>query len=339
LLAFSGVQGARIRTVVVGLGPIGLAAARFALERPSLDLVAAVDLDPARQGRDLGELLDWPPAGLLVEPDAEAALARHQPDVAILCTASQLPPMMPLLLACARAGVDVVSSCEELLLPDLRHPDLAAELDAAARAGGATILGTGVNPGFVLDFLPVAASGVCREVRSVRARRVVDAATRRLPLQRKVGAGITGEEFAARAAAGTIGHVGIRESAALVARALGWGPEAVEEDLEPVIADRRMETEHLVVEAGRVAGIRNRARALASDLVVVELDLAMYVGAPDPGDEIDLDADPPVSLRLQGGVPGDRATAAILVNSVRQVAAAPPGVTTVVDLPPPRPMR
>lgn len=327
----------RLRVLPVGLGPIGLATVRLALSRRSLQVVGAVDLDPVKVGQDLGALLELPePTGVAVTADLDEALASLRPDAVLLCTSSFLPAVREDLLRCARAGVSVVSSCEELLLPELQHPALAAEIDAAAREGGATILGTGVNPGFVLDFVPVVASAVAYEVRRVVGLRVVDAGKRRLPLQKKVGAGLTAEEFGARAAAGTLGHIGLRESVALVGRALGLALDEVTQTVEPVLAGEERRTAFLTVPAGAVAGIRNRGFGRARGETVVELDLQMYVGAPDPRDEIFLEGDPPVHLRFEGGIMGDSATAAILVNSTRQVVDAPPGLKTILDVAPPR---
>ncbi len=326
-----------LRVLSVGLGPIGLEAARLALAGRSLELVGAVDLDPEKAGRDLAELLGLDEAtGLRVERDLAAALARARPDVAILCTGSTVPAVLADVERIVRAGAGVVCSCEELLWPALQHPELARRLDAAARSGGSAILGTGVNPGFVLDFLPVVLSGVSRRVERVRGVRILDAAARRLPLQKKVGAGLAVEEFRRLVAAGRLGHVGMRESVALIGHALGFDLDEVTQTVEPVVAERRIETAHLVVEPGRAAGIRNLGFGRSGGETRVELVLEMYVGAPDPRDEIFLEGDPPLHLAIEGGTPGDAATAAILVNSLAGVAAAPPGLKTVLDLPPPR---
>ncbi|HVS03899.1 MAG TPA: dihydrodipicolinate reductase [Thermoanaerobaculia bacterium] len=326
-----------LRVVTVGLGPIGATTTRIVLERRSLRLVAAVDSDPAKQGRDLAEVLELEaPTGVIVGGDLAEALQRHEPDVLLLCTSSFFPEVRRDLLLAAAAGVDVVSSCEEMLLPDLSHPELAREIHEAAVAGGATLLGTGVNPGFVLDFLPVLATAVSREVVHVRGLRIVDAGTRRLPLQRKVGAGLSVDEFGERVAAGRLGHIGMRESVALVGRALGIELDEVTQTVEPVVADSDRSTRFLTIPAGSVAGIRNEGVGRQRGEVRVQLQLQMYVGAPEPRDEVFLLGRPNLHLRIDGGVAGDEATAAILVNSLRQVVAAPPGLKTVLDLPPPR---
>lgn len=328
------------RLVSYGLGPIGLAVADLVLQKSNLELVGAIDVDPAKAGVDLHELLGRSgESGVTVEADSAAVLERTKPDAILHCTSSFLPVVVEQLADAARAGVNIVSSSEELLVPDLQHPELAARIDEAARAGGATVLGTGVNPGFSMDFMAIVATAVCHDVRSVRCVRVVDAGTRRLPLQRKVGASLTVDEFREQEKTGRFGHIGMRESVALVGRALGFELDSIRQTLEPVVATQTHETEFLTVANGDVAGIHNMGYGERGGETLVELDLSMYVGAPDPRDEVFLSGSPDLHVRVEGGIPGDPATAAILVNTVPQVIAAPPGLMTVVDLPPPRVVR
>jgi len=328
------------RLVSYGLGPIGLAVADLALSKSNLEIVGAVDVDPDKVGTDLHELLGRPDkSGVVVEDDAAAVFARTKPDAILHCTASFLPVVVDQLVDAARAGVNIVSSSEELLVPDLQHPEIAARIDEAAREGGATVLGTGVNPGFSMDFMAVVATAVCHDVRGVRCVRVVDAGTRRFPLQRKVGASLSVEEFREQEKTGRFGHIGMRESVALVGRALGFELDSIRQTLEPVIATQTHETEFLTVERGAVAGIHNMGYGERAGETVVELDLSMYVGAPDPRDEVFLSGSPDLHVRYEGGIPGDPATAAMLVNSVSQVIGAAPGLVTTVDLPPPRLVR
>lgn len=254
----------------------------------------------------------------------------------LLCTSSFLTDVREDVLLLASAGVHVVTPCEEMLVPELQHPEIAAEIDRAARQGGATVVGTGVNPGFVLDLLPIVLSGACRTVRRIRGRRVVDAATRREPLQRKVGAGLTAEEFAERLRGGRMGHQGMRESVALIDRALGLGLDSIEQTVEPVLAERRITTDFLTVESGQVAGVKNIGSGRRGGELVVELDLRMYVGAAAPRDEIEIDGEPPLRMALEGGVAGDVATAAILVNTLPRAVEARPGLLTILDLAPAR---
>jgi hypothetical protein len=326
-----------IRAVSFGLGPIGLAAARLALQKTSIQLVGAIDIDPNKIGKDLGDLLELgKKTGVVVEGDAEAALRRLQPDVMLHCTSSFMPMVKDQLLLAARCGVDVVSSTEELLVPEFQHPALAKELDAAALAAGVSFLGTGVNPGYAMDFIAVVASAVTFDVQAVKCTRVVDAGTRRLPLQRKVGASLTKAEFQAQMATGKFGHIGMRESVALLARALDFKVDKIEQTVEPVIAVEDHKTPFLTVKEGQVAGIRNHGYGYIGKRLVLHLDLSMYVGAPDPRDEVVLESTPPIHLKFHGGIAGDQATAAILVNNLHGVVAAPPGLRTVLDVAPPR---
>lgn len=330
----------KISVASFGLGPIGLAVAKLISTKSGLKLVGAIDVDPEKIGKDLGELIGLREAmGVEVSSDAAAVFERCRPDVIVHCTSSFLPVVGEQLEGAARAGVNIVSSSEELLVPDLQHPEIAARIDEAAREGGATVLGTGVNPGFVMDFMAAVGSAVCADVQSVRCERVVDAGTRRLPLQRKVGAGLTPEEFEEKKRAGRFGHIGLCESVALVGRALGFDLDSTEQTLEAMVADTEHVTPFLSVEAGRVAGIHNVGLGRRDGDLLVELDLKMYVGAPDPHDEVRLRGSPDVTMRFEGGIPGDGATAAILVNSIAQVVACEPGLKTVLDLAPPRLMR
>jgi 2,4-diaminopentanoate dehydrogenase len=326
-----------VRVVSFGLGPIGLAAARLALQKSSLQLVGAIDIDPQKAGKDLGDLLELGrKTGVAVEGDAEKALKRLQPDVMLHCTSSFMPAVKDQLLLAARCGVDVVSSTEELLVPEFQHPALAKELDAAAKAAGVSFLGTGVNPGYAMDFVAVVASAVTFDVTAVQCTRVVDAGTRRLPLQKKVGAGLSKAEFDAQMATGRFGHIGMRESVALLARALDFKVDKIEQTVAPVMAEREQKTPFLTVKAGQVAGIRNHGFGFVAGKQVLHLDLSMYVGAPDPRDEVVLSSTPPIHLKFHGGIAGDQATAAILVNNLHGVVAAPPGLRTVLDVAPPR---
>ena len=326
-----------VRAVSFGLGPIGLAAARLALQKTTVQLVGAIDIDPAKIGKDLGDLLELgKKTGVVVEGDAEKALQRLQPDVMLHCTSSFMPMVKDQLLLAARCGVDVVSSTEELLVPEFQHAALAKELDAAAKAGGVSLLGTGVNPGYAMDFVAVIASAVTFDVQAVKCTRVVDAATRRLPLQKKVGAGLTKKEFQEQMATGRFGHIGMRESVALMARALDFKLDKIEQSVEPVIAAEDHKTPFLTVKDGQVAGIRNHGYGYIGKRPVLHLDLSMYVGAPDPRDEVVLESTPPIHLKFLGGIAGDQATAAILVNNLHGIVAAQPGLRTVLDVQPPR---
>lgn len=323
------------RVVQFGLGPIGLECVRTLLAKSNgIELVGAIDIDPAKAGKDVAELLGQSePTGVLVQADAAACLAETKPDVVVHTTSSFLASMYDQLLLCARAGAHVVSSTEELAYPYRRHPAISAELDRVARENGVTLLGTGVNPGYAMDALALMATGVCSDVHRVAIHREVDAGKRRLPLQRKVGAGITTEAFEAKKATGQFGHIGLVESLYMVAAGLGWEIDEMTEELEPVVSGKQVVTPYLTVESGQVAGIHHHAHGFVNGQEVLTLDLRMFVGAENPRDAVSVTGNPPIELEVKGGIFGDTATVAALVNGIPLVAEAGPGLKTVKDVP------
>jgi hypothetical protein len=322
-----------IRVVCYGLGPIGMGIARLAARRSGIAIVGAIDVDPRKVGRDLGELLGGDALGVMVSDDAPHTLASTRPEAVLHATSSSLASVADQLVAIAEAEANAVSTCEELSYPWTAQPQLAAELDAAARRSGVTLLGTGVNPGYAMDALPLMLTAPCASVEGVRVLRVVDAAQRRGPLQHKVGAGLTPEAFEAQVRAGTVRHVGLPESLHMLATGLGWRLERTEDTIGAVLADRPIATAFVQVAKGQVAGVRQVARGFVGQREVLNLELRMYVGAPDPQDTVEIAGDPPVRMTIAGGLHGDVATAAIVVNAVPGVVRATPGLASMADIP------
>jgi 4-hydroxy-tetrahydrodipicolinate reductase len=322
-----GLGGAVIRVGVVGLGAIGREVVKAVLARPGLRLAAAAD--PVLAGRDAGEVSGAEPAGVAVAASVEEALAREV-DVALVLTTSGVAEMLPIVGAAAARSVDVVSTCEDLAYADFATPELARRIDALARAAGITVLGTGVNPGFVMDRLPLTLAAACVRVDAVRVERVVDAAKRRGPLRAKVGADLTAEQFRDGVAAGQLGHRGLAESCALIGLGLGTPFDDIRTTIEPVVTDAAHPRPGIVV--GRVAGLRQSAVGFHAGREVARLDLEMSVGAPDPHDRVVVDGDPPLDVLVRGGTHGDRATVGTVLSAIPAVIAAPPGLKTVLDL-------
>ncbi len=315
----------------IGLGPLGRGVLADAIARGLGPVVAAVD--PAHAGRELVELVPTAPAGLVVAASVEE-LAQVPFGRALVTTQSDLELCMETFRPLLARGVDVVSSCEELLWPWLRHPILAQELHQRCVRGRGRLIGTGVNPGFVMDFLPAVLSGATHRVERAEIARVQDATTRRLPFQKKIGAGLSPAAFEAAAAAGTLRHVGLGESLALVAHALGLEVERWDESLEPVLAERPLECGLGPIPVGHAAGVKQVARGLRGEQLLVRLEFVAAIGQAQPRDEVRLIGDPPLHLILEGGVHGDRATSAVLCNVLVALARIEPGLATMLDLPP-----
>jgi len=324
----------RIRAIQYGVGPIGASIARLMREKQAIEICGAIDTDPAKVGRDLGEVVGASdaPWGVKISADAKDVLEQAA-DVVIHSTSSSLSKVMDQLLVCLEAESCVVSTCEELAYPYRTYPELAAKLDAAAKDWGVALVGTGVNPGFVMDKLVVTLAAVSQRIEHAKALRIVDASKRRLPLQKKIGAGMTVEEFRARVAEGVIKHVGLPESVAMVADSLNLPVDDITETIEPMVATERVQTEFLTVESGQAAGVHQIARGTGGGKELVYLELQMYVGAKNPGDTVELKGHPNISLVIPGGSHGDIATASVVVNSIPVILDAPAGLRTSRDLP------
>jgi len=324
----------KIRVIQYGIGPIGASIVRLMRQKNSLEIVGAIDTDAKKVGRDLGEVVGASdaPWGILVSADAASVLAKPA-DVVVHSTSSYLTSVMDQLLACLGAGLCIVSTCEELAYPFRKHPQLSKTLDEAAKEEGVALLGTGVNPGFVMDKLPLTLSAVSQWVDWVSAVRIVDASKRRLPLQKKIGAGMTPDEFRAQVGAGVIKHHGLPESIAMVADGLGFSLDDISETIEPMIAEEVIKTEFLEVEPGQVAGVHQVGRGTAAGQEKIFMELKMYVGAKNPADTVVLKGDPNLTLTIPGGTHGDVATAAVVVNAIPSILAANAGLRTSRDLP------
>ncbi|HXY00738.1 MAG TPA: hypothetical protein VEI54_07435 [Candidatus Limnocylindrales bacterium] len=324
----------KIRAIQYGIGPIGASILKLLREKESIDIVGAIDTDPSKIGRDLGDVVGASdaPWGIRVSGDAKGVLDQSA-DVVMHTTSSSLPKVMDQLLACLDVGSCVVSTCEELSYPYRTYPELSAQLDKAAKDSGVALVGTGVNPGFVMDKLVVTLAAVSQRIEHAKAVRIVDASKRRLPLQKKIGAGMSVEEFRAKVKEGTIKHVGLPESVAMVADSLGLRVDQITETIEPKVATERVQTEFLAVDPGQAAGVHQIARGLSEGKELVYMELQMYVGAKDPSDTVELKGHPNISLVIPGGSHGDIATASVAVNSIPAILEASSGLRTSRDLP------
>ncbi|MBN2179979.1 MAG: dihydrodipicolinate reductase [Deltaproteobacteria bacterium] len=326
----------KIRVVHYGLGPIGIETAKYVLKKSNMEIVGAVDISKDMIGKDLGKILDLSDdLGVVVTDNARQLLSNVKADVVIHTAGSRIKGIFSQLEEIIESGSNIVSSAEELLFPLDEKSDAVQKLTKKALEKGVTVLGTGVNPGFVMDALPLFLTAVCQDVHEIHVERIVDAGTRRYPLQKKIGAGMTPEVFRAKVEEKALGHVGIEESLMLVARNVGFSLDEVQVTIDPVFAVKPVKTDYFDLKEGDIAGIKNVATGISGGRTMVLLDLRMYIGAEDPHDSISIKGNPPVTVRIEGGVAGDQATAAILVNSTPAVVDAKPGLVTVKDLPSP----
>jgi len=326
----------KVRLIQYGVGPIGASIVRLVLQKKGFEYVGAIDIDPNKTGKDLGEIAGvGKKLGVTVSSDAGKVLEESGADVVIHTTASFLKDIRQQILDIVNAELDIVSTSEELTFPFLKSPEIAKEIDDLAKKKGVTVLATGVNPGFLMDMFPLTVTSVCQDIKGVKVTRVMDASIRRLPFQKKIGAGMIAEEFKKAVASGRMGHIGLQESIAMIAAGLGWKLDDIQQTIEPVIADRPLRTQYLTVKRGQVSGLHQIGKGVMEGRTVITLDFWAYIGALDPRDSIFIEGTPNVDLSIKGGVHGDLATVAMVVNSIPRVIKGPPGLMTTKDIPVP----
>ena len=322
-----------IKVMHVGLGPIGAGVVRQVANRKGLTIVGAVDIDPAKAGRDLGEVCNvGRKLRVKVGSDISATIRASRPDIAVLCTSSSLKKVIPEFEAVLKLKVPIVSTTEELAYPVKSNAAPAKKIDALAKRARVAVLGTGVNPGFVMDALPIALTGVCESVTAIEIDRIQDARIRRLPFQKKIGAGLTREEFQAKVDDASVRHVGLAESITMIAEALGWKLDKVTDEIRPKMAEKEVSSQFLTVPPGKVCGLIQDGVGYRKGVPIIKLHMEAYLGAPESYDAIRITGNPPLQMKLAGGVHGDVATASITVNSIPKVIAAPPGLRTMRDM-------
>lgn len=317
-----------------GLGPIGAAVVKQVAERRGFKIVGAVDIDPMKAGRDLGDV-----AGLgrqlkvKVSTDARKTIKSAKPDVVVLCTVSSLKKATPQIEEILRLKVPIVSTTEELAYPTGANLKYARAIHAAAKKAKVAVLGTGVNPGFTMDALPIALTGVCERVDGVRVDRVQDARVRRLPFQQKIGAGLTREQFQKKVDDASVRHVGLAESVSMIADAMGWKLDRITDEIQPKIATSTVSSEFLAVDPGYVCGIVQDGIGYRDGKAVITLHMEAYLGAPESYDAVEIAGSPNIRSKVAGGIHGDVATASITVNSIPKILGVAPGLHTMRDMP------
>lgn len=324
------------RVVIFGCGVMGRQSVKALLEKKSFTIVGALDVEPGLVGKDLGEVLDpSQTTGIRIQNDPAALFKEIGADAVILTTTSHLRDVYPQIVQCVKAGLNVVSTCEELSFPWFRHPDLSAKIDELAVKHGVTVVGTGINPGYLMDTLPLALTAPCMKVESVEVTRMMDSSRRRLPFQKKVGTSMKPEEFRDKIKSGQItGHVGLLESIHTIAAGLGWDlDKAIELPPVPMMAEHDIETGLGRVRPGHVMGLKSEAFAEKNGKKIITLAFYAHAGVTEEYDEIIINGVPSLNQKIMGGVHGDIGTVSVTVNTVPKAVDAPPGLKIMKDLP------
>ncbi|MCP2319320.1 4-hydroxy-tetrahydrodipicolinate reductase [Nocardia amikacinitolerans] len=327
----------RTGVAIIGLGAVGREAARTLLERDRRSVTAAVDRDPALAGRDLGDLLGAGHLGVPISGDLAAAAGSR---TALVATTSALAELAPIVTALAASGVHVVSICEELSFPWGAHPELSRRIDQVAREHGTVVLGTGANPGMLMEVIPTVLSSLAPTVEGVVVQRTAEMADYGGILH-KFGFGLTPDEFVSAVAAGNLpGHFGFAETIGSLSYALELELDSIDVGLPEiaVVAERERIGAHARIEAGTVAGITHSARGSHRDNVVIELSIHFGfrpdLDAVELGDRWTLRTpDGDISASAPAGFASAPATVAVACNVVNEAATLAPGLRTMLDLP------
>ncbi len=317
----------------VGLGPLGIKILRDFVDRDLGEIVAAVDIDPSLAGKPLSALHPSLPKGVRVLTGLDAVRDWAAIDAAMVTTASDLAACAQSLRPILQRGLPVVTTCEEAVWPWLRHRALADELHALCLQHGGRVLGTGVNPGYLMDTVPVFATAVSKRVDKLEIHRIQDATTRRIPFQKKIGATLDDRAFKAGIKAGWLRHVGLGESLHFVAAAMGWPIDRWSENIKPVKAARAMRCGLGPIAKGRAAGVRQEASGYSGGKRVLHFVFQAAIGQKDPHDRVIVSGEPDLDLRFEGGVHGDVATSSIALNALRPLSNAAPGLHTMMSIP------
>jgi 4-hydroxy-tetrahydrodipicolinate reductase len=311
------------------------------LDKSGLQIVAAVDSRPDFAGKDLGDVLGFgKKLGVIVSARPEDVLNKAEVDIAILATTSWLKDQMPDLRKVLNAGVNCISIAEEMSDAEAQSPELARELDELAKKNGVSVLGAGVNPGFVLDLLVVTLTGGNHTVERIEASRVNDLSPYGPTVMKSQGVGTTPVAFQAGIADGSIvGHVGFPESIHMISQALGLGVDRIEQIRQPIISKVHRETPHVKVEPGMVAGCAHIGIGYRGDKEVIRLihpqQIHPQLENQETGDYINIFGKPEIHMAIKPEIAGGVATMGVTVNMIPHVVAATPGLKRMIDLPAP----
>jgi 2,4-diaminopentanoate dehydrogenase len=328
-----------VKVILCGLGAMGSGMARMLMEKQGVSVVAAVESNPSKVGKDLAEVIQLGSStGVLVSSDFAGTIKNTEADVVLLAIDSFVKSVFPYIKTIVENKKNCITIAEEMAYPYIVERELSEEMDRLAKENNVTILGTGVNPGFVLDTLVVTLSAACRSIKSIKASRINDLSPFGATVMRTQGVGTTPEEFEQGLKDGSIvGHVGFQQSIPMVAKALGMDIDEVVETREPIISNTYRETPYVKVEPGMVAGCRHIGYGMKDGKALITMEHPQQIHPQieniETGDYINIEGDPDLNLCIKPETPGGIGTMALAVNMIPQVIAAGPGLKTMVDLP------
>jgi len=318
----------------IGLGPLGIQIAKYIAQKSTVQTIAVVDINKNLIGKALYEISTELSKKVFVYGSVNEAIEQlpEKPNVAIITTVSSLERLIPQIEEVARFGIPVISTCEELSYPWHLQPELSKKLDNLCKQYNTACLGTGVNPGFLMDYLPSVMSSVCKDIKEITIERIQDATPRRIPFQKKIGAGLSLEAFKEKESKGTLRHVGLQESIYLLADSLKIKLDQVTEELQPVISENDIQTKDIQIEKGDARGVEQIAYGYQKGKCKIKMHFKAAIGEERSYDKIMIKGTPSFSSEIDGGINGDIATCAITINCIKSVLKAPAGLQTMADI-------
>ena len=323
-----------ITVLQIGFGPLGMQIGKYIIDKKTIKTIAVVDVNPSLEGKSLSSLDAMFSESTQIHSTVKKALdsLSEKPDIAIITTVSSLEKLIPQVKEVAAYGIPVISTCEELSYPWKLQPQLSKELDVICKKNSIACLGTGINPGFLMDYLPSVFSSVCKNIEHVTVERVQDATPRRIPFQKKIGAGLDLKAFKEKEATGTLRHVGLQESVYLLANSIGWELDSVSESLSPVIAEQKVASSAIKVKKGDARGVEQISHGHVNGKCKISMHFKAAIGEPRSYDKITIKGTPNFTSVIEGGLNGDITTCAIVINSIQSILKAPAGLQTMADI-------
>ncbi len=327
----------KIKVIQFGLGQIGINIARTLLRHDErFELVGCVDNAPDKVRKDIGELLEPKSIFNLTIVDSIDSLRRRRADVVIHSAVSYLPEAAEQIKSMVEMGYNVMTTAEEMFFLRQRNPKLFKKLDSLAKRKHLRILATGVNPGYVMDSLILTLTAPCISISNIRAERMVNLSNRRLALQRKLGVGLTAQEFVEQVDNGRFGHVGLTDSAEFVSNYLGIKHDNIRSSVQPIVADHDYHGDEIFVAMNHVIGVRQEVVVEKGAQAVLSLRLTMRIDASIEYDAIFVDGDPPVNVVINNGIMGDTATVGLVANQIENFLQTAPGYHDMSEMRIPR---
>ncbi len=333
-----------VRIAIWGFGAMGSGMARMLLAKKGVDIVAVCDVHPERVGRSIFEVLNverGERSNVIINKDIEQVVFEGSCDLCLIATDSFTKKTYPKIKYVLEQKVNVISTAEEMSFPTAQEPELAEDMDKIAKENGVSVLGTGINPGLIMDLLVVCLTGCMTDVDDIEVKRVNSLSPFGPAVMEEQGVGMTVDEFNRKVEEGTMaGHVGFSESVNMIADAIGWKVERFEQQMKPILTDVDRKSSFGFAKAGDVAGVNMTGQGYVNGELKINMihpqQIEPQIAGLNTGDYITIKGTPEVNMSIMPEIDGGSGTIAMCVNMIPHVINADPGLKTMIDLPVPR---